>query len=141
MKIEIEGLHGDPNLQDRIITRIGKACSRLPSEPTSALVNFTDENGPKGGPGKRCAITAWIPGKKTAHVEDVATTTATAFDAVIDSFERWVKEHTERLMDVRRRPKKYYLAKRLLEPEAGVEPPAQPPRPASIRRRRRNRAA
>lgn len=141
MKIDIEGLHGDSNLEDRIVTRIGKACSRLPSEPTSAHVGFTDQNGHKGGPGTRCAITAWIPGKKTAHVEATATTPATAFDAVIDSFERWVKEHTDRLMNARRRPKKYYLAKRLLESEAGVQPPVQRSSPASSRRRRRSRAA
>ena len=141
MKIDIEGLRGDSHLEERILSRVGKACSRLPSEPTSVLVGFTDENGHKGGPGTRCAITAWIPGKKTAHVETLDVTPATAFDAVIDSFERWVKEHTDRLMDARRRPKKYYLAKRLLEPEAGAEPPAGRSGRAGIRRRRRARAA
>jgi ribosome-associated translation inhibitor RaiA len=141
VKIDIEGLHGDSTLQDRIASRIIKACSRLPSEPTSVLVGFTDENGHKGGPGMRCAITASVPSKKTAHVEARATTPATAFDAVIDSFERWVKEHTDRLMDARRRPKKYYLAKRLLEPEAGAQPPAGRPRRAAARRQRRSRAA
>jgi ribosome-associated translation inhibitor RaiA len=141
VKIDVEGLHRDSRLVERIVSRVRKACSRLPSDPTSALVNFTDDNGHKGGPGTRCAITARIPAKKTAHVEAVALSPATAFDAVIDSFERWVKEHTERRLDARRRPKKYYLAKRLLEPEAGLEPPAQRPSPAAIRRRRRNRAA
>jgi ribosome-associated translation inhibitor RaiA len=141
VKIDIEGLHGDSTLEGRIVTRIRKACSRLPSEPTSAVVSFTAQNGHKGGPGTRCAITAWIPGKKTGHVEAIATTPATAFDAVIDSFERWVKEHTDRLMDARRRPKKYYLAKRLLEPEAGAQPPAGRPSRAATRRRRRSRAA
>jgi ribosome-associated translation inhibitor RaiA len=141
VKIEIEGLHGDPTLEERIVSRIAKACRRLPSEPTSALVNFADENGPKGGPALRCAITAWIPRSKTAHVEAVATSAATAFDAVIDSFQRWVTEHTERMLDARRRPKKYYLAKRLLEPEAGAEPPVHRPGPASARRHRRHRAA
>lgn len=141
MRIEIESLHGDPRLHDRIVARVTKACSRLPHEPTSALVNFTDVNGPKGGVDMRCAITVWMPGKKTAHVEDIATSPSTAFDAVIDSLERWVKEHTERFLDERRRPKKYYLAKRLLEPEAGGGPPSQPPSRASLRRRRRNGAA
>ena len=141
MKIEIEGLRREPRLHTRILARVAKACGRLPDAPTSALVNFTDVNGPKGGVDMRCAVTVWVPGKKTAHVEDIATSPSAAFDAVIDSLERWVKEHTERIMDDRRRPKKYYLAKRLLEPEAGAGPPSQPPSPAALRRRRRNRAA
>ena len=61
MRIDIEGLDGDSALRARIERRVGKALDRVKPAPTTALVTFTDVNGPKGGVDNRCAVTVRIP--------------------------------------------------------------------------------
>lgn len=128
MNIEIEGLDGDRALRSRIQRRVGKALDRVRPAPTTALVNFTDVNGPKGGVDSRCAVTVRIPRRRPVHVESLATIPWLAFSEAVDTLERQLRKQQERAMARRRRPKKYYVAKRLLEAE---------PAPAAARPRRR----
>jgi len=128
VNIEIEGLDGDRALRSRIQRRVGKALDRVRPAPTTALVNFTDVNGPKGGVDSRCAVTVRIPRRRPVHVESLATIPWLAFSEAVDTLERQLRKQQERATARRRRPKKYYVAKRLLEAE---------PAPAAARPRRR----
>jgi putative sigma-54 modulation protein len=134
VRIEIEGLGRDARLRSRITTRLEKALERLPAA-TSALVTFTDVNGPKGGVDRRCGVTVSLPARPTVHVEHLATTPALAFDAAADALDRTLKRQRERAETRRRRPKKYFLAKRLLTPEpaAGAAPARRRRNPRSAR--------
>ena len=128
MRIDIEGLDGDSALRARIERRVGKALGRVKPAPTTALVTFTDVNGPKGGVDNRCAVTVRIPRRRAVHVEGLATIPWLSFTEAVATLERQLRKQQERATERRRRPKKYYVAKRLLEPEA---------MPAVPRRRRR----
>lgn len=74
---------------------------------------FVDDNGPKGG-GIRCALTLRLPYRPALRVEQTAMTARLAFDGAIATLERQLERHGERQRERRRRPKKYYVAKRLL---------------------------
>ncbi len=136
MNVEIEGLAGNRALRSRILAQMDKILSRMNSKPGTAVVNFTDINGPKGGVDKRCGLTVRLPGRRTVHVEEIATSRPLAFTAAADALERWIRKERERIDTARRRPKKYYVAKQLLKPEPG--PLAPEGRPS---RRRQRRAA
>jgi ribosome-associated translation inhibitor RaiA len=82
--------------------------------PPSARINFTDENGPKGGVGVRCAITVPVPRRAPVHVEHVAEMHGTAFDGALDTLEHRLAQGRRREREAGRRPKKYYVAKRAL---------------------------
>src|SRR5213078_1851600 len=98
MAIVVEGL-GDTALRRLIRKKLDALRDHLRQPPTAVRVGFTDENGPKGGPSIRCALT-------------------------IDMARRRALQEIDRTRDRRRRPKKYFLARRLLESEAG--PPVEP---------------
>jgi ribosome hibernation promoting factor len=134
VKVEIEGAPRSAALRARIAQGLGKAVRRTAAEPKTALVSFTDVNGPKGGVGIRCSITVWMPRRRTVHVEEMATEARFAFSAAVDVLERGLRRQDERAQERRRRPKKYYVAKRLLEPEADLTTLITPP---SGKRRRR----
>lgn len=116
MTIEIIGLGNDPALSARIHEDLSEKLGRLGLEPVSAEVRFFDDNGPKGGRGLRCAITLRVPRRRAYHAEETAVTAWNAFDGASRAVERRLESDRARLRDRRRRPKKYYVAKRLLEP-------------------------
>jgi len=120
MAIVVEGL-GDPALRRLIRKKLDALRVRQP--PTAVRVGFTDENGPKGGPSIRCALTIDMVRRRAVHVEHTATTPRRAFDLAFDALERRALQEIDRTRDRRRRPKKYFLARRLLESEAG--PPVE----------------
>ncbi len=126
MAIVIEGIK-DAALRRVIGRKLDKLSRQLPRPPVAVRVDFTDENGPKGGVDRRCGLTIELPRRAALHAEDVAPTARAAFDLAFESLQRRVLREVERLRDQRRRPKKYFVAKRLLET------PSTPPR----RRRRR----
>jgi ribosome-associated translation inhibitor RaiA len=134
VKIEIEGIASVRGLRSRVQNRLRKALRSLPLEPVTALVNFTDVNGPKGGVDKRCALTVSLPRRRNVHVEELATNQELAFNTAVDALERKLKRQAELQQDRRRRPKKYYVAKQLMMPESPTLAPEGPPSP---RRRRR----
>jgi ribosome-associated translation inhibitor RaiA len=129
VKIDIEGLDGEGALRSRIERRMGKVLDRVQPGPTSATVNFTDVNGPKGGVDSRCAVTVRIPRRRPVHVEALATIPWLAFSEALATLDRQLRKLQERVTARQRRPKKYYVAKRLLESEAG----------STVTRRRRRR--
>jgi ribosome-associated translation inhibitor RaiA len=124
MEIEIRGIPGDPALQAHVRVQLTRTLERLSTKPTAADIGFTDENGPKGGVDIRCALTLHVPRRRTLHVDHVAETARLAFDGGFERLERQLGRERARARVQRRRPKKYYMAKRLREGGPGqLEPP------------------
>jgi putative sigma-54 modulation protein len=136
MHIEIEGVvHG---LRGEIESRLVKAVGHAPARPTTALVNFMDVNGPKGGVDIRCSLTLRVPPRKEVHVEAMGSTPALAFAAAADLLDRRLQRQVGRAVAAQRRPKKYFVANALNAPEPVTLAPEGPP---SVKRRRRRKAA
>ena len=135
MHIELEGVaHG---FREAIESRLDKAVGHVPARPTTALVNFIDVNGPKGGVDIRCSLTLRLPRRKDVHVEAMGSTPALAFTAAADVLDRRLQRQVGREITARRRPKKYFVAKAINSPEPG---PLAPGGPAAVKRRRRRKA-
>ena len=99
--------------------RLQGLARRLRPAPVSARVAFTDENGPKGGVDTRCTLTVEVPRRPAFHVQQLAETHRLAFDAAFAGLEQLSVRDRETTRALRRRPKKYYVAKRLLESDGG----------------------
>ena len=137
MSVVIDGLAEERALRTLIAGKITSALARLRVTATTIRVQFSDENGAKGGVDTRCSMTIDVPRRGELHADTVAVDARLAFEQTFAAIERQIEKDRERGRVERRHPKKYYLAKRLLEPEA--TPDATPE--ASERRRRRRRSA
>jgi ribosomal subunit interface protein len=137
MAVVIEGLGDDRALRTLIAGKVTNTLSRLQVNATNVRVQFSDENGTKGGIDTRCSVTIHIAHTPELHADTVAPDARLAFEQAFAALERQIERVKERGRVVRRHPKKYYLAKRLLEPEAT---PEAPPESATPRRRRRRSA-
>lgn len=113
MAIEIRGLPASTALHARVTKQLTAALARLTVEPVTALVVFSDENGPKGGRAMRCAMTLRLPYRAPVHVDILAEAPRGAFEEAFAALERQLERYRERARDERRHPKKYYAAKRL----------------------------
>ncbi|MGH7311808.1 MAG: HPF/RaiA family ribosome-associated protein [Candidatus Rokuibacteriota bacterium] len=124
MTFTFEGLNHDPALRELILRKLEGLAERLRPAPVSARIAFTDENGPKGGVDTRCTLTIEVPRRPALHVEQIAANHRLAFDGAFAGLEQLVLRERETTRTQRRRPKKYYVAKRLLEGDArsGGEP-------------------
>jgi ribosome-associated translation inhibitor RaiA len=100
-----------------VTRQLGKLLAQLHTEPISARSAFFDDDGPRGGNAVRCALTVRIPHRPDVHVEHTASTQRRAFDGAFAALERQLAEHRQRQVERHRRPKKYYVAKRLLTGE------------------------
>jgi ribosome-associated translation inhibitor RaiA len=118
MTITIEGLNHNRALRELILRKFDVLGQRVRPAPVSARVAFTDENGPKGGNDTRCAVTVDVPRRPALHVEDLADSPRLAFDAAFSGLERLVRRERGATLEQGRRPKKYYVAKRLLESDS-----------------------
>ncbi len=114
MKIRIEGDVGRRIPRGYVTTRMSRVLDRLPLAPVTAHVTFSDVNGPKGGADIRCAVLVELPHQPAIRVERAATTPRLAFDQSYDRVVRQLERSRDRWQESRRRPKKYYVAKRLL---------------------------
>ena len=136
MHIEIEGVV--KGLTDEIESRLDRAVGHVPARPTSALVNFIDVNGPKGGQDIRCSLTLRFPPRKHVHVEAMGATPLLAFNAAADVLDQRLQRQVGRQITAQRRPKKYFVANALNAAEPLTLAPEGPP---SAKRRRRRKAA
>jgi ribosome-associated translation inhibitor RaiA len=139
MRVVIEGLGDDRALRTLVNGKVSTSLGRLHVPATTARVQFTSETGAKGGPTLRCSITIDLPRRPELHADVTAETVRLAFEQAFGMLERQVERDRARRREDRRRPKKYYLAKRLLEP--GSSPEALPMRPAIGRRLVRRKTA
>lgn len=134
MTVVIEGLADGRALRTLIAGKVTATLARLQVKATNVRVQFSDENGSKGGIDTRCSLTVHVAHRPELHADTVAADARLAFEEAFAALERQIERVKDRGRVVRRRPKKYYLAKRLLEPEAT---PEAPPEAAPSRRRRR----
>jgi mono/diheme cytochrome c family protein len=114
MATVISGIPIDPALRTRIRAALAEAVERMHPPAGTLQVTFFDDDGPKHGPAIRCAVTVRRRRRAPIHVEHVADNARAAFDAVHDALVRRVRESAERERDLRRRPKKYFAAKRVM---------------------------
>ncbi len=114
MVIDIRGIAGNRLLKAHVRKQMTGALARLRVAPLGARVLFVDENGPKGGIDIRCALTVRLPFQPSVRVEHMGQTPRRAFDEAFTVLERQLERDVERARQSRRRPKKYYVAKRLL---------------------------
>jgi ribosome-associated translation inhibitor RaiA len=111
-QLEIRGLPLQAASALRAEARLAAALA--PAQGTTgARVAFTDENGPKGGPAIRCALTVSVPPRQRVHVETQAISARLALDGVITKLERRLARTAAARRDARRRPKKYYATRAL----------------------------
>ena len=137
MSVVIEGLGEDRALRTLIAGKVTNTLERLQVAATGVRVQFSDENGSKGGIDIRCSLTIDVPHRPELHADTVAADARLAFEQAFAAVERQIERDRERGRAERRHPKKYYLAKRLLEPEAS---PDAIPQSVTPRRRRRRSA-
>lgn len=143
--ILVEGIHNNPAFVERVRARVAEALGRVDPPPTGAKIIFADENGPKGGVGLRCTIVHDMPKRRDFSVAGQGETLEVAFDDAFAALETSVSRDRGRRRALVRRPKKYFLAKRLLSPDETLTPPQLPaeaphtaasPRARRVRRRR-----
>jgi len=127
--IDIRGLGRDRTLRAHVLAEMAAAIARVRLEPATAHVAFTDDNGPKGGPAMRCALTVQLPERPALRVERAAVTRRQAFTDGFAALERRLQRYRQRDRDSRRHPKKYYAAKRITELE--MAPPRRAKRGAA----------
>jgi ribosome-associated translation inhibitor RaiA len=114
MKIEFRGGAESRLIRPRVAERLRTIVGALPVTPTSARATFTDENGPKGGNAIRCALEVRLPRRAAIHVEEVAGTPRGALDGAVAKLERQLDRVFDITREMRRRPKKYFAARRTL---------------------------
>ena len=114
MKIEFLGGAESRMIRPRVAERLRAIVGALPVVATSARATFTDENGPKGGNAIRCALEVRLPRRAAIHVEAVASAPRGAFDGAVAKLERQLDRVFDTTREMRRRPKKYFAARRTL---------------------------
>ncbi len=119
MSVEIRGIERDAALRAHVSKRMTAAVKLLQVKPVGTRVAFFDDDGPKGGPAIRCALTVRLPYRPNLRVEHTAVTPRRAFDGGLATLERQLERYRERDRDRRRYPKKYFVATRLLEGASG----------------------
>ena len=136
--ILVEGAHSAAFVA-RVRAKVGEALRRIRPVPTAAKIVFADENGPKGGIDTRCTIVTEMPRRRANVVTELGDSLQLAFDAALAALETSIARDRERWRELVRRPKKYYLAKRLLSPDTTRQAPQTAPlessRPKRLRRR------
>jgi ribosome-associated translation inhibitor RaiA len=124
MAIEIRGIPTGRALRAHVTARLTPSLARVATKPITAQVTFFDENGPKGGPAMRCALTVRLPYRPHVRVEDIGETLRIAFDGALAKLERKLDRDRDRDRESKRHPKKYYTASRLTTKEAEGSGPA-----------------
>lgn len=121
--VSVNGIARYRALSGRVAQQLVAALDALRARPISVRAAFAADNGPRGGVAARCGLTVRLPHRPPLHVEHTAETPRRAFDGALIALERGIERDRQRARDSRRRPKKYYAAKRLL----GVEGVAAAP--------------
>ena len=120
----------------RVRARAADILARVDPPPTTAKVIFTDENGPKGGVDTRCTVVCDMPRRRDVSVSGRGASLEVAFDAAFAALDNTVTRDRDRRRALVRRPKKYFLAKKLMAPDASAERREPAARPKRARRRR-----
>ena len=130
-RVLVEGIHL-PDFESAVRVRVAEALDRVSARRTSAKVIFADVNGSRGGVDTRCTIVAEIPRRHELSVEELGESAEVAFDAAFAALKQSLTREHERRRVLARRPKKYFLAKRLLSPDTTLDSPSIAPEPTRI---------
>jgi ribosome hibernation promoting factor len=114
MTIDIRGITDNARLQAHVRQQLTATLARLAVVPVSAQAFLFDENGPRGGDDIRCTLTVRLPYRPSLRAEGLAQSHRQAFDGALEILERQLERLVERTRESWRRPKKYYVAARLL---------------------------
>lgn len=112
IRIEARGLRLAAALRGDATRRLARAVAALDIGVMRTRLVFSDENGPKGGRACRCALTLALSKRQPIHVEHTAPTSPLAFDGALGRLEHRLARVRGVARDSKRRPKKYYLARR-----------------------------
>ncbi|HTO11505.1 MAG TPA: hypothetical protein VMQ51_08025 [Candidatus Binatia bacterium] len=112
-RLEIRGVSRREAAALRADARIARALAALAPGAGRALVVLSDDNGPKGGPAVRCAVTVSVPRRGGVHVETRALSARLALAGALDRLRRRLVRTASTARAARRRPKKYYVARTL----------------------------
>ena len=112
--IEFPGGIVESALRARVADKVGDLIAGLRLRPTSTRATFVDDNGPKGGRATRCALEVRLPRRRAVHVGATATTPRLAFDSALKKLGRQLTRLRATGREIKRRPKKYFVAKRML---------------------------
>jgi ribosome-associated translation inhibitor RaiA len=129
-EVEIKGVSVPARLHALLVERMTRALAPLAGRPLAATVTFFDENGPKGGRAWRCALTVRLPYRPGIRIERTSTEPRLAFDAAYPVLERQLARYREVDRDRRRRPKKYFAARRALAGDGARPRRRRPAKPA-----------
>jgi ribosome-associated translation inhibitor RaiA len=121
-RLDIVGLSDAAARRLRAAPRLRRTLAVLPARAVSGRLTFTDQNGPKGGPAVRCAVTLSLAGWGRLHVADQAETPGVALAGALDRLERRLQRQRAIEREQRRRPKKYYAARRAAAGDSGAVP-------------------
>lgn len=119
MRIECRGRADGRAIRASAAGRLRALVASAPVRATSARATFSDEDGPKGGVALRCALEVRLPRRAAIHVEDVARTPRLALDGALARLERQLGRLVGTTRGLRRRPKKYFAARRALASAGG----------------------
>jgi len=128
-KAQINGIDNDPALRALLAKRMGAALTQLAVRPLRAEAVFVDDNGPKGGPALRCALTVRLPRRPNIRVERSAETPRLAFDAALAILKRQLERYRERDRQDKRHPRSTSRP-RARRPPAGRAPRVAPAAPS-----------
>ncbi len=120
--VTVHGIARFRALSGRVTQQLATTLAGLGARPISIRAAFVDDNGPRGGIAARCGLTVQLPHRPPLHVEHTADTPRRAFDGALLALERGIERDRQRARDSRRRPKKYYAAKRLVATDGAAAP-------------------
>ena len=106
--LAIRGLPAHEAAALRADARVAEAVAALAPD---ARVVVSDDNGSKGGPAIRCAVTVRLPHRGRVHVEARSVTGQAALDGALTRLRRRLARTVTAARAARRRPKKYYAAR------------------------------
>ncbi|HKZ04767.1 MAG TPA: HPF/RaiA family ribosome-associated protein [Methylomirabilota bacterium] len=114
LSFEIRGASRSPELRSLMRRRLTRVLDGLRGSPIAVRASFTDLNGPKGGQADRCVLSVGRPRRPAVRAEHTAASQRTAFDGALAALERAIRRGRERERDLRRFPKKYFVASRVV---------------------------
>lgn len=112
IQIETRGLKLTASLRGKAARRLSRALTALEVGVMRTRLVFSDDNGPKGGRARRCALTVALSKRQPIHVEHTAPSSTLAFDGALGRLEHRLARIRGIARDRTRRPKKYYVARR-----------------------------
>lgn len=115
MQIIVKGLKGFKVYQETEDYINKKFCKldKMIKEPTVLEFSILHTHSSKQTLDKTIHLTATLPGlKKPEHLEETSTHFTQSIDKLLRRFSKILNRHHDKIIDLSRRPRKYYAAKK-----------------------------